>query len=132
MLNTLMHFYHNYSCIEGDLLLVPDKNDFRPTPEEFALRGLFWTFRYFISGWFRKKSIKDENQYKEDASMNTDYRPECILWLGCQLTKSGKFIRLLVLTESIMMKGSFIDKFIFIRVDKIQLFLLVQIKLWLL
>ena len=93
MLNTLLRFYHNYSRIEGDLLPVPDKNDFRPTPEEFALRGLFWTVRYFIPGWFRNKNIEDENQYKEDASMNTDYRPERILWLGCQLAKSGKYIR---------------------------------------
>ena len=41
MLNTLLRFYHNYSRIEGDLLPIPDKNDFCPTPEEFALRGLF-------------------------------------------------------------------------------------------
>jgi hypothetical protein len=92
MLNTLLRFYHNYSRIEGDLLPVPEKNDFRPTPEEFAFRGLFWTVRYFIPGWFRNKNIEDENQYKEDASMNTDYRPERILWLGCQLAKSGKWI----------------------------------------
>jgi len=92
MLNTLLRFYHNYSRIESDLLPVPDKNDFRPTPEEFALRGLFWTVRYFIPGWFRNKNIEDENQYKEDASMNTDYRPERILWLGCQLAKSGMWI----------------------------------------
>ena len=92
MLNTLLRFYHNYSRIEGDLP-VPDKNDFRPTPEEFALRGLFWTVRYFIPDWFCNKNIEDENQYKEDASMNTDYRPERILWLGCQLAKSGKYIR---------------------------------------
>jgi len=53
MLNTLLRFYYNYSRIKGDLLLVPNKNDFRPTPKEFAFRGLFWTFRYFIPGWFR-------------------------------------------------------------------------------
>jgi len=92
MLNTLLRFYHNYSRIEGDLLPVPDKNDFRPTPEEFVIRGLFWTVRCFIPGWFRNKNIEDENQYKEDASMNTDYRPERILWLGCQLAKSGRWI----------------------------------------
>jgi hypothetical protein len=41
MLNTLLHFYYNYSRIEGDLLPIPDKNDFRPAPEEFALRDFF-------------------------------------------------------------------------------------------
>jgi hypothetical protein len=86
MLNTLLRFYSNYHRIEGDLIPVPEKNDFRPTPEEFALRGMFWTVRYFIP------DIEDENQYKEDASMNTEYRPERILWLGCQLAKSGRWI----------------------------------------
>jgi hypothetical protein len=92
MLNTLRRFYYNYSRIEGDLLPVPDKNDFRPAPEEFALRGLFWTVRCLIPGWFRNKNIEDENQYKEDASLNTDYHPERILYLKCQLAKSGKWI----------------------------------------
>ena len=91
-LNTLLRFYHNYPRIEGNLLPVPDKNDFRPTPEEFALRGLFWTVCYLIPGWLRNKNIEDENQYKENASMNTDYRLERILWLGCQLAQSRKWI----------------------------------------
>jgi hypothetical protein len=93
MLNTLLRSYQNYSRIESDLLPVPDKNDFRPASEEFAPRGLFWSVRYFMPGWFRNKNIEDEEQYKEDALMNTEYRPERILWLGCQLAKSGKYIR---------------------------------------
>ena len=40
MLNSLLRFYHFYTRIEGDELPIPEKNDFRPTPEEFALRGL--------------------------------------------------------------------------------------------
>jgi hypothetical protein len=44
---------------------------------------------YFPTGWFANKNIEDENQYMEDASMNTDYRPERILWLGRQLAKGG-------------------------------------------
>jgi Est1 DNA/RNA binding domain len=92
MLNTLLKFYYTYSRIEGDEMPIPEKNDFRPTPEEFAMRGLPWADLYFSPGWFSNKNIEDENQYKEDASMNTDYRPERILWLGCQLAKSGGWI----------------------------------------
>jgi hypothetical protein len=95
MLNPLLRFYKNYPGIEGDLLPVPEKNDCRPTPEEFALRGLFWTVRYFIPGWFRNKNIEDENQYKEDASMDTEYRRSVLnrpangwMGLGC-LTQSA-------------------------------------------
>jgi hypothetical protein len=40
MLSTLLWFYHFYPRIEGDKLSIPEKNDFRPTPEEFAMRGL--------------------------------------------------------------------------------------------
>ena len=93
MLNSLLRFYHFYMRIEGDELLILEKNNFRPTPEEFALRGLDWATTYFPDDWFENKNIEDENQYKEDASMNTDYRPERILWLGCQLAKTRKWFR---------------------------------------
>jgi hypothetical protein len=92
MLNALLRFYYTYPRIESDVQPVPEKNDFRPSPEEFASRGLFWTAGYFLPGWFRNKNIEDENQYKEDASMNTEYRPERILWLGCQLAKADTWI----------------------------------------
>ena len=91
MLNTLLRFYHFHSRIEEDKLPIPEKNDFRPTPEEFAMRGLEWAASYFPPDWFENKNIEEENQYKEDACMNTDYRPERILWLGCRLAKSGKW-----------------------------------------
>jgi hypothetical protein len=70
---------------------IPEENDFRPTPEEFAVRGLERASNYFPPDWFENKNIEEENQYKEDASMNTDYRPERILWLGCWLAKTGKW-----------------------------------------
>jgi len=92
MLNTLIRFYHTHDRIEQEDRPVPAKNDFRPCPEEFAMRGLFWTLDYFPSGWFMNKNIEDENQYKEDASMNTEYRPEMILYLNVKLAKAGKWI----------------------------------------
>jgi hypothetical protein len=78
-LNTLLRFYHFRPRIEGGKLPIPEENDFRPTPEEFAVRGLEWASNYFPPDWFENKNIEEENQYKEDASMNTDYRPERIL-----------------------------------------------------
>lgn len=91
MLNTLLRFYHLYPRIEGEKLPIPEKNDFRPTPEEFAMRGLDWAASYSPVDWFENKNIEEENQYKEDASMNSDYRPERILWLGCRLAKHGNW-----------------------------------------
>ena len=78
--------------MESEEQPVPDKNDFRPAPEEFAMRGLPWTVDYFSPDWFDNENIEDENQYKEDPSMNSDYRPERILWLGSQIAKAGKWI----------------------------------------
>jgi hypothetical protein len=89
MLNALLRFYPHHDRIEGDEQARVEKSDFRPTPEEFAVRGLFWTVGYFQPKWFLNKNIEDENQYKEEASMNSDYRPERILWLGCQIAKNG-------------------------------------------
>jgi hypothetical protein len=43
----LLRFYHFYPRIEGGKLPIPEKNDFRPTPEEFAMRGLEWAASYF-------------------------------------------------------------------------------------
>lgn len=90
-LNSLLWFYRFYPRIEGDELPMLDKKDCRPTPEEFAMRGLKCAEYYLSADWFKDKNIEDENQYKEDNSMNTDYRPERILWLGCQLSKLGKW-----------------------------------------
>ena len=87
MLNGLIQFYHTYPRIESDNTPIPEKNDARPTPEEFALRGLDFAESYFPEDWFKNPNIDDENMYKEDPSMNMDYCPECILWLGRQLAK---------------------------------------------
>jgi hypothetical protein len=85
MLNGLARFYHTYPRIESDEIPIVEKNDARPTPEEFALRGLDFAEDYFPADWFKNPNIEDENMYKEDPSMNTDYRPERILWLGRKL-----------------------------------------------
>jgi hypothetical protein len=88
MLNALLKFYKTYSRIESDTMPIPKEKDFRLTPEEFAIHGLFWA-DIFPPGWFSNKNIEDENQ---KASMNTEYRPEHILWLGYRLARSREWI----------------------------------------
>jgi hypothetical protein len=39
-LNTLSKSYHTHSRIEGDTIPIPEKEVFRPTPEELAMHGL--------------------------------------------------------------------------------------------
>lgn len=92
MLNGLARFYHTYPRIESDEIPIAE-DPARPTPEEFALRGLDFAEYYFPKDWFENKNIEDENMYKEDLSMNTDYRPEHILWRGRQLANRCPEIR---------------------------------------
>ena len=54
------------------------------------MRGLEWD-PYLPKDWFQNKNVEDENQYKEDSWMNEHYRPERILWLGCQLAQGKKW-----------------------------------------
>ncbi|KAK8036846.1 hypothetical protein PG994_015343 [Apiospora phragmitis] len=61
----------------------------RPLPEDFALRGLLWTEKYFPSGWFSNDKIDDDEKYFEVASM-TDERKERILWLAVRIARQGK------------------------------------------
>jgi hypothetical protein len=89
MLNTLLESYSTHSRIEGDAMPIPEKDDFRPTPEEFAMHGLFWADKYFPPDWFSNKNFEYENK---EASINTEYRTERILWLSCKLARSGKWI----------------------------------------
>lgn len=85
ILNYQLQMYKNYSRIEGEQIPVGSEADFRPFPEDFAMRGLSWTQSYYPKGWFDNKNIDDENQYKDDASVDSEFRPERILWLGCRL-----------------------------------------------
>jgi len=45
---------------------IPEKNDFWPTLEEFAMRGLEWAASHFPADWFENQHIEEENQYKEE------------------------------------------------------------------
>jgi len=66
-------------------------DEFRPFPEDFALRGLLWADNYFPEEWFTHEKIDEEEKYHERASM-TDERKERILWLACRIAKAGPWI----------------------------------------
>jgi hypothetical protein len=90
MLNTLLASYETHSRIENDKFPLPAKDDLRPFPEDFAMRGLLWTDKYFPDQWFSDR-IDDEEKYLELPSMTAE-RKERILWLACQLAGSRKWL----------------------------------------
>lgn len=89
MLNTLLVSSETTGSIEHDTFPSPEKDDVRPLPEDFALRGLLWAEDYFPTEWFTNEKIDEEEKYHERASM-TAQRKERILWLGSRLAKSPR------------------------------------------
>lgn len=69
---------------------LPEKDDSRPLPEDFALRGLLWADNYFPDNWFSRDKIDEEEKYQERPSM-TAQRKERIMWLTYRIiTPDGK------------------------------------------
>lgn len=91
MLNTLLVPYGTPDRIENPTFPLPVKDDVRPFPEDFALRGLLWSDGYYPDQWFSNDKIDDEEKYLEVASM-TDDRKERILWLACRVASAGSWI----------------------------------------
>ena len=70
----------------------PDKkDDARPFPEDFAMRGLLWAENYFPDKWFIQEKTDEEEKYHERASM-TAQRKERILWLAYRIASLGSWI----------------------------------------
>ncbi|KAE8454538.1 hypothetical protein EG329_000161 [Mollisiaceae sp. DMI_Dod_QoI] len=91
MLNTLFAQYKTPDRIEAEQFPLPAKDEFRPFPEDFALRGLLWAENYFPDEWFTHEKIDEEEKSHERPSM-TDERKERILWLACKIAKAGPWI----------------------------------------
>jgi hypothetical protein len=87
MLNTLLVSCETTGPIENDTFPSPEKDDARPLPEDFALRGLLWAEDYFPAEWFYNEKIDEEEKYHERASM-TAQRKERILWLAVRIARS--------------------------------------------
>ncbi|RAL68390.1 hypothetical protein DID88_007121 [Monilinia fructigena] len=91
MLNTLLKFYKSLSRIEDSKFPLPEKDDVRPFPEDFGMRGLLWAEKYFPERWFLNEKTDEEEKYHELPSM-LDQRKERILWLACRIADAGPWI----------------------------------------
>jgi hypothetical protein len=92
MLNTLLSSYSTPGLIQNAKFPSPEKkDDTRPFPEDFAMRGLLWAEDYFPKDWFIKEKIDEEEKYHERASMTAE-RKERILWLACRICNLGSWI----------------------------------------
>lgn len=70
---------------------LPERDDKRPFPEDYAMRGLLWAEGYFRDDWFDNKKIDEEEKYREVASM-AEHRKQRILWLACTIAHRGHWL----------------------------------------
>lgn len=90
LLNTLKGDSSKYE--DKEFPGLHDAEPARPLPEDFAMRGLLWTDKYYVDEWFNKTEVDDEDKYFEVASFS-EQRKDRILWLGCQIARcSNKWI----------------------------------------
>lgn len=71
MLNTLLASVGTLSRIEVKSFPLPEKDNNRPFPKDFAMRGLLFTENYFPEAWFTNEKINEDKKYYERASMTT-------------------------------------------------------------
>ncbi|KAI6089113.1 hypothetical protein F4821DRAFT_257263 [Hypoxylon rubiginosum] len=91
-LNALLLSYREHHRIQDEGFPRQEKEPApRPLPEDFAMKGLLWVDKYYPLDWFSNDKIDDDEKYFEVASM-TDHRKERILWLGCRIAKSGRWL----------------------------------------
>lgn len=91
LLNTLLAPYKTPGRIESKEFPLPIKDDVRPFPEDFAMRGLLWADGYYPEKWFANEKIDDEEKHMEVASM-TDDRKERIMWIACRICDLGGWL----------------------------------------
>ena len=61
----------------------------RPLPEDYSMRGLVWTEKYFPEQWFSHSHDADEERMKEVASTGEQRKLRC-LWLGVRIAEVGR------------------------------------------
>ncbi|KAM3066221.1 hypothetical protein ACMFMG_012125 [Clarireedia jacksonii] len=91
-LNTLLTSYITLDRIQDDKFPLPEKNDVRPLPEDYAMRGLIYAEKLYPEKWFLSKKTDEEEKYHELPSM-VEQRKERILWLACRICEAGPWIR---------------------------------------
>ncbi|KAG9257762.1 uncharacterized protein F5Z01DRAFT_414620 [Emericellopsis atlantica] len=79
----------------------------RPLPEDYAMRGLWYTDDYFPMNWFRNSKVEFEERYFERRSL-VDLRVERILWIAMRLSKAGDWLVFDVSLEKFGAAGRFV------------------------
>ncbi|KAG9240285.1 hypothetical protein BJ878DRAFT_546415 [Calycina marina] len=86
LLNTLVG-----SCSDSkfeEVFPIPQKDEARPLPEDYILRGILFGDQYYPDPWFATK-VDEEEKYQERPSM-TAQRKERILFVACRIAASGR------------------------------------------
>ncbi|KAM3064714.1 hypothetical protein ACMFMG_010634 [Clarireedia jacksonii] len=91
-LNTLLTSYVTLDRIQDNKFPLPEKDDIRPFPEDYAMRGLLYTEKLYPEKWFVSDKRDEEEKYHELLSM-VEQRKERILWLACRICEVGSWIR---------------------------------------
>jgi len=90
MLNTLVAGV-DLDKVQNGVFPVPVKDEARPLPEDYILRGILYADHYFPDTWFSTK-VDEEEKYQERASM-TAQRKERILFVACCIAKAGRGLK---------------------------------------
>ncbi|KAL7274419.1 hypothetical protein RUND412_002677 [Rhizina undulata] len=77
--------------ITGENFPLPEKNSPRYLPEDYILRGLDWSRKYFPDGWFDGEQVDPEERALDLPSF-TNMRTERVLWLAFRLCATGDWL----------------------------------------
>ncbi|KAM3067044.1 hypothetical protein ACMFMG_011823 [Clarireedia jacksonii] len=87
-LNTLLTSYVTLDRIQDDKFPLPEKDDVRPFPEDYTIRGLRYTDKLYPEKLCLSEKTEEEEKYHELPSM-VEQRKERILWLACRVCDAG-------------------------------------------
>ncbi|XWX00704.1 hypothetical protein V2A60_008725 [Cordyceps javanica] len=69
----------------------PPRNEpLRPLPEDYAMRGLAFSEKYFPPDWFSSDKLEDDEKMFEPPSLG-DERRQRLLWLGRRICSVGNW-----------------------------------------
>lgn len=88
LLNTLPVQYATSARIESDKFPLLSKDDIRPFPEDYAMRGLLWADGYCHEKFLESQDTDHEPKYLEIPS-KTEIRIERTFWLALKLSTWG-------------------------------------------
>ncbi|KAJ8067032.1 hypothetical protein OCU04_004412 [Sclerotinia nivalis] len=91
-LNTLLASHVTLDRIQDNKFPLPEKDDTRPFPEDYAMWGLLYTEKFYPMRWSLSEKMDEEEKHHELPSM-VEQRRKRILWLGCRIADAGPWIR---------------------------------------